>query len=91
MSRGAYAGQPMTFRCAKCKSTLVSRLAKMGLRVAGLRYRLTGRTRKQKSQGMNYHNWPDVAYEYECLDCRHIGWSRHPDVARRHDLEKNDA
>jgi hypothetical protein len=88
MSRGAYAGQPLTFRCAKCRSTLVAHLLGRGLNVAGLRFRLTGRTCKLKSRGVNHHHWGDVAYEYVCLDCKHIGWSRHPDVARRYELDQ---
>ena len=87
MSRGAYAGQPHTFRCAKCKSTLNRHL--YGDK-GGYRYHLTGRTRKQKSKGTNYHHWSDIAYEYVCLDCKHVGWSRHPDVARLYELEQGE-
>lgn len=76
-SRGAYAGQPYSFRCAKCKQR-----RKLP--------RVTGKTRAQRSEGMNYHNWGDVAYQYECPECGHIGWTRHPDVERVFKLSQKE-
>lgn len=32
--------------------------------------------------------WGHVAREYRCLDCGHIGWSRHPDVGRTRATEE---
>jgi len=83
--RGKYAGQPYSFVCAKCRK---SSIRKVFFSTIGERVRLTGKTRKQRSQGMNYHNWGDVAYQYECLTCGHIGWTRHPDIAHRHKHEQ---
>lgn len=73
MSRGKYAGQPYSFRCAKCKQR-----RKLP--------RVTGRTRVQRSSGMNHHGWGEIAYQYECFFCGHTGWSRHPDIARQYEL-----
>jgi hypothetical protein len=58
---------------------------------AGSHWKTTGKKRKQLSAGGNYHGWPDHAYQYECLDCKHVGWSRHPIVARRFKKEHPDA
>lgn len=77
-SRGAYAGQPYSFMCKGCKTKRIEVI------------HTTGRTRAQRSEGMNYHNWGDVAFEYECSRCHHKGWSRHPDIARKHRLEHGD-
>jgi len=68
--RGKYAGQPISFKCPKCRSR------------GWVSYELTGKTRKRLSQGMNHHGWGDTSYQYRC-GCGHVGWSRHPDVARR--------
>lgn len=81
MSRGAYAGQPHSFACAMCRKSMSFYENSC---TVGRRYRTTGRSRPRRSQGMNYRHWGKIAYEYECLDCGHVGWSRHPDVARRY-------
>jgi len=75
-SRGAYAGQPYAFSCKGCGTRRIEVIEP------------TGKTRAQKSKGMNYHNWGDVAYEYECASCHHKGWSRHPDIARKAELRE---
>ena len=79
--QGKYAGQPHSFACAKCRRGRPWQLGAPGSR-RGEKVVTTGKTRKQRSQGMNYHRWGDVAYQYRCLECDHVGWSRHPDVAR---------
>lgn len=71
--RGCYAGQPLTFRCAKCNRC--RNYKNLGDR--------TGRTREQHAEGMNFHHWGIVAYEYECNTCGHKGWSRHPMLAQQ--------
>ena len=77
--RGCYAGQPATFACAKCRKRrdFFERRS-----VVGRKYTTTGKTRAQRSEGSNFRRWSDTAYQYRCLDCGHIGWSRHPDVKR---------
>ena len=67
-------GQPYNFCCAKCRGvkgvhgTLVSH------------WKVTGRRRKlSRSRGFG-NGGPSVVnrlIEYRCLDCRHVGWSRH--------------
>ena len=78
MSRGAYAGQPLSFRCSKCKKGYDHKREHN----CGMNIHTTGKLRKQAPGGMNYHHWPHHAYQYKCLDCGHIGWSRHPSVQR---------
>lgn len=94
---GAYAGQPHSFYCSKCRRSpgFTKRMVLNGKHTtvggyAGGRWKLTGKKRKQLSEGMNYHGWGDTAYQYECLDCGHIGWSRHPIVERRFKREHGD-
>lgn len=92
--RGKFAGQPHSFACAKCRKShaFYDIITKRTSDTVGRRWTTTGRTRKQRSQGMNYHHWGDVAYEYRCLGCGHVGWSRHPSVAMvyRREQEEND-
>jgi hypothetical protein len=97
-SRGAYAGQPHAFYCSKCRRSpgFTKRVVLNGRHetlggYAGNSWRTTGRTRAQGSQGANQHRWGQVAYQYECLECGHVGWSRHPWVAGRHQREHGNA
>jgi rubredoxin len=83
MGRGVYAGQPLSFTCAKCRLTREHFERFEHSTDIGRRFERTRRTRRQLSQGSNMHRWGNVAHEYRCLDCGHVGWSRHPDVARR--------
>jgi hypothetical protein len=77
--RGCYAGQPHTFRCAKCKRGAdAQRQPRVGIDVS-----LTGRSREQHAEGMNVHHWKPIALEYKCNVCGHVGWSRHPTLAHR--------
>jgi hypothetical protein len=84
MSQGAYAGQPHSFACSKCRKSrdFYDHKTKRTSGIIGRRYTTTGKTRPQTSQGGNYHHWPNTAYQYRCLGCDHVGWSRHPDVQR---------
>ena len=88
-SQGAYAGQPHSFACAKCRRSrnFYNHVTQRTSETIGRRFKTTGRTRKQLSNGMNYHRWPNVAYEYTCLGCGHVGWSRHPSVKIVYDKE----
>lgn len=82
-SQGKYAGQPHSFACSKCRRSFAFK-SDNGV---GRNWTTTGKTRAQLSSGMNYHRWPDTAYQYRCLDCGHVGWSRHPSVMHRHNKE----
>lgn len=81
MSRSFGTGSPVWFRCTKCRSTLNPD------RRAGdiTRVRLTGRERPRRRS--KHHpigsRSTHVAREYECLDCGHVGWSTHVDLARK--------
>ncbi len=74
-------GNPLTFRCAKCKvlrnwrSLLVSDVDK------GTHVESTGfRRRRLGGRGPRVdHVWQ---YEYRCTVCSHRGWSRHETVRR---------
>jgi len=89
--RGCYAGQPLTFFCARCRrsATYARQYDDNHTDRVGRRYETTGRTRPQPCAGRrsNHHRWPETMYEYRCLDCGHVGWSRHPDVMRQFNRE----
>lgn len=68
-------GRPAFFRCAKCRASSSSS------RVDGWKWTLTGRTRPKRTDGGR--GWHHAAYEYSCLACGHVGWSRNPDCANR--------
>lgn len=78
MSRSAGPGSPIYFRCAKCRT---KRRTEGKL---GMHYEVTGRARHQRSNRGNATGvrHGTIAYEYRCLDCQHVGWSRHDDLAR---------
>lgn len=62
-------GQPIVFRCARCRRTGVTHH----------NYSLTGQWKALK--GSNDRT-ASVSIEYKC-ECKHQGWSRHIDIARR--------
>jgi hypothetical protein len=88
-SQGKYAGQPHSFACSVCRKSagFSNHVTGRTSDTVGRRYATTGRTRKQRSKGGNYHGWGEVAFEYRCLGCGHVGWSRHPSVARKFERE----
>lgn len=74
-------GQPLTFQCSNC------RRIKGAVRPPGYiprgyigRVRLTGRKRFANPKGNASRRSSTHAREYECLDCGHVGWSRHTDL-----------
>lgn len=67
-------GQPLSFRCAKCRIG-----AQYGMSRRGWNVELTGRTREVGRGGVRMDR---IAREYRCLDCKHVGWSRHYDLPR---------
>ena len=81
-------GYPLVFRCSKCK---VGRsFSEVGHSRLGMNLETTGRVHVRAfdclgSRSLWYH------CEYRCLDCRHVGWSRHSDMlcyASRMSLDK---
>lgn len=85
-------GHPLTLRCAKCRQSLW-RLPERGLNLEATgRWRLLNANRPI---GPIRTDWPsDVParaphlrmtfrlIEYRCLDCGHIGWTKHSDAER---------
>jgi hypothetical protein len=70
------AGQPVYFKCAKCRLTRNAGIGGAELN----RQTLTGRTRGP--YGNRGQRMDKFAREYKC-DCGHTGWSRHVDLARK--------
>lgn len=72
--KGPGTGSPLTFRCAKCK------LGDWRNSARGTRWEATGRIRNRyaRHSGIRHDNRRQA--EYRCLDCRHVGWSRHGQV-----------
>lgn len=71
-------GYPLTLRCAKCKRYRDydnPQHADRGCQLAA-----TGRIRPLTSQQFGHNSSGRALHyraEYRCLDCGHIGWSRH--------------
>lgn len=78
MSRSFGVGQPLSFRCQACRSTVRDQDGRPG---SINRVELTGRTR-QRFTGTGGRYCAE-ACEYRCLDCGHVGWSRHVDLAEK--------
>ena len=83
MSWNSGAGRPLHFRCAMCRRSYTKDFcitmnipANTGTRS---RVRLTGRERWGAHTTTRHGG---VVREYRCLDCGHIGWSAHLDLAR---------
>ena len=73
-------GQPITFKCPKC-------IRLMGWRDTGRRgfkYEATGKVRPLTSdqRGRGGSRLVHFRVQFICLECGHVGWSRHKDVAR---------
>lgn len=73
---GAGTGFPVTFRCSKCKN---GRDWRGGESEKGTNVRLTGETKPLSSSQLGKGNprAMNIRAQYECLDCGHVGWSRH--------------
>ncbi len=79
-------GQPMWFQCGKCRlaggpywrldTSSGRRMRSMG---KSDRIELTGRTRAAP-QGNAFGRSTTRRREFKCLDCGHVGWSRHVDL-----------
>jgi len=70
-------GYPFTFRCAKCKR--LRDWQRPEHEDKGCNVEATGRTRPLAAAQQGYGHRRALQYrvEYRCLDCGHIGWSRH--------------
>lgn len=66
-------GHPITARCAKCRSALFQREDRNGYRLEA-----TGRTRKRR--GGIGARCTNRMIEIRCLDCGHVGWTKHIDA-----------
>jgi hypothetical protein len=94
---GAGTGQPSAAGCIKCRGEwhLLWRQGLSRLRRGEIdRLQLTGRVRSVPF-GRGGSRVVFTRYEYTCLDCGHVGWSRHYDVAKKADAQgirphKND-
>jgi hypothetical protein len=74
--KGAGTGQPLTFRCASCKTK--GRYMGSNWYASGLRkYQFTGFSGQRGNS--------KYVYSYTCRDCKHSGWSRHTGVQRDYD------
>ena len=74
-------GNPLTFRCAKCKVLRDWRSTRSVDIDRGTHVESTGFKRKRPGgRGPRVDHW--AQYEYRCRDCGHRGWSRHETVRR---------
>lgn len=80
---GLGTGVPLTFMCAKCRKVAWRRTPTQATSSPyGHNVVRTGRVRALS--GYAGRNQPPRTlsqhHEYRCLDCGHVGWSRHVDV-----------
>lgn len=71
-------GYPLTLRCGKCKVGINFRDFHE-LQYRGTNLEATGRTRPLTRQQQGRCGFGALQYrvEYRCLDCGHVGWTRH--------------
>lgn len=83
MGRSAGTGQPVWFKCPNARSTWNRK--QPGHPAAGSNVELTGERRRSYSRYAGSGGRSDInfVYRFRCLDCGHVGWSRHIDIARR--------
>lgn len=69
-------GYPLTLRCAKCR---LGRYEWRGMHFGkyGMNLEATGRTRPLRRHGHKGYRCTNREIEIRCLDCGHIGWSKH--------------
>lgn len=74
-------GYPIFFKCPKC----VRRAGWRNEGNHGFKYEVTGKVRPLTSAQQGHGNPRAVYYrvQFKCLECGHVGWSRHKDLARR--------
>lgn len=85
MSRSAGTGQPVSFRCPKARRDRGFPGLGSVHAAGGPRVKLTGERRRSYSRYAGSGGRSDInfCYQFRCLDCDHVGWSRHIDIARR--------
>lgn len=81
MSRSAGQGVPICFRCWRCRRRggrggTIDRVRILGSRNTHARHGAVRVT--------------DLEYQYECLDCGHVGWSRHVDLDQAFGFKRGD-
>ena len=76
-------GQPYAFKCANCSRHWWR--GSIGTTQHGREYKATGKIRPLASgqRGGGGSRMVPFRIQYQCLECGHIGWSRHKDVARQ--------
>lgn len=67
-------GQPLTLRCAKCKTTW-----RRDSGSGGTNLEATGRTKSVRHKAIRQTN---RKIEYRCRDCGHVGWTQHESAER---------
>lgn len=77
---GPGTGYPLTFRCTKCKR------GDWRDRRRGTNYEIIARVASKK-RGLMMRSDSEHKYQFRCLDCGHIGWTRHEYAKRRWNLE----
>lgn len=67
-------GQPYWLKCAKCRLSL--------RRSGGMNLEATGKTLplSKGQRGRGGRRVLQLRVQYRCLDCKHVGWSRHVDA-----------
>lgn len=70
-------GYPLTLRCAKCKSTWRREYGAMATNLIA-----TGRTKPRGRNDKGGMRTTTRMIEYRCLDCGHVGWTKHIDAER---------
>ncbi len=73
--KGCGTGRPLFFRCWSCRG--------WRRQDSGMNVEMTGRVRFANYRGNAVSRSSAWAFEYRCLDCGHIGSSRHTDAERK--------
>lgn len=84
MGRGSGTGTPLWFQCSECRIACRKWRGRHGRpyrRGQRDRVELTGR-RRPVNDGNARGRSANVRVEYRCLDCGHVGWTRHTDLAK---------
>lgn len=77
-------GQPLTLRCAKCKTYSWKGAAR------GTHLNATGATKPVTRRAARQTN---RKIQYRCRDCGHVGWTQHIDAERlltRHESRRSE-
>lgn len=79
-------GKPLTLKCAKCKKIPTWYTDHQGKRdwhaTPGTIVR-TGKVRGEPKPYGSHLRMLGEHHQYECLDCGHVGWTRHVDILRK--------